>query len=569
VKPMVKKKLPYGLSDFKSLREQEYLYIDKTQYIEKLENFSGKYLFFIRPRRFGKSLFLSTLEHYYGFEHADHFDKLFGDLYIGQHPTLLKNSYCILKLNFSGLNTDSKDKLEESFRIAFRDSLTSFFNTYSFIIEDAASYKAQIGNKEDFRSLWSLLFEAVKSCGKKLYLIIDEYDHFANDIIAMGDAPLYKDIVRAAGFVRDFYESVKIGTDHVIDRIWMTGVSPIMLDDLTSGFNIATNLTMNAAFNDMLGFTEQEVKTVIATVGINEHKTSVEELRQNYNGYLFSEDGTSRIYNPDMILYFFTQWELEGKYPKQLIDENVKTDYGRLQRLISSENNRKTLDYIIQNEEIAADIVPKFSFDLMYDEQYFVSLLFYMGLLTIDRKERMRLVLKVPNYVIRTVLWEYLERRMRIEQDIRPNTEQMRRTIEQMAFDGTIKPFVDYIGEHVMKPLSNRDLNRFDEKYLKILLFAYLIDSRAYRPFSERETENGYMDIYLEKDTRIPDIAYEWILELKYLKKQSAAEIEKVKEQGLTQLAGYAKSRDLADKPHVKRALIIFVGKDEWVVVES
>jgi hypothetical protein len=236
------------LSDFKSLREQEYLYIDKTQYIEKLENFSGKYLFFIRPRRFGKSLFLSTLEHYYGLEHAVHFDKLFGDLYIGQHPTLLKNTYCILKLNFSGLNTDTKDKLEESFRIAFRDSLTSFFNTYSFIIEDAASYKAQIGNKEDFRSLWSLLFEAVKSCGKKLYLIIDEYDHFANDIIAMGDAPLYKDIVHAAGFVRDFYESVKIGTDHVIDRIWMTGVSPIMLDDLTSGFNIATNLTMNAAF---------------------------------------------------------------------------------------------------------------------------------------------------------------------------------------------------------------------------------------------------------------------------------------------------------------------------------
>lgn len=260
-------------------------------------------------------------------------------------------------------------------------------------------------NKEDFRSLWSLLFEAVNSCGKKLYVIIDEYDHFANDIIAMGDVSLYKDIVRAAGFVRDFYESVKIGTDHVIDRIWMTGVSPIMLDDLTSGFNIATNLTMNAAFNEMLGFTEQEVKTLIGTTGINEHKTSVE--RQNYNGYLFSEDGTSRIYSPDMILYFFTQWELEGKYPKQLIDENVKTDY--------------------------------------------------MGLLTIDRKERMRLVLKVPNYVIRTVLWEYLERRIRIEQDIRPNTEQLRRTIEQMAFDGTIKPFEDYIGEHVMKPLSNRD----------------------------------------------------------------------------------------------------------------
>ncbi|TMV45791.1 AAA family ATPase [Paenibacillus mesophilus] len=566
---MGKRKLPYGISDFKSLREQNYLYIDKTPYIEKMESFSGKYLFLIRPRRFGKSLFLSTLEHYYGFEHAERFDKLFAGLYIGNHPTSLRNSYCILKLNFSGLNTDNRDKLEESFRIAFKDTLTSFFNTYSFIIEDAAVYKGQIESKNDFRSLWSLLFEAVKSCGKKLFLIIDEYDHFANDIIAMGNAPLYQDIVRAAGFVRDFYESVKIGTEHVIDRIWMTGVSPIMLDDLTSGFNIATNLTMNASFNEMLGFTEQEVRAVIDAAGIQEQQTSLVELRRNYNGYLFSEDGVSRVYNPDMILYFFTQWELEGKYPKQLIDENVKTDYGRLQRLISSESNRKTLDYVIQNEEIAADIVSKFSFDLMYDEQYFVSLLFYMGLLTIDRKERMRLVLKVPNYVIRTVLWEYLERRIRLEQHIRPNTEQLRKTIEQMAFDGTIKPFVDYVGEHVIKPLSNRDLNRFDEKYLKVLLFAYLIESRAYRPYSERETENGYMDIYLEKDTRIPGIVYEWIIELKYLKKQNASDIEMVKAEGIKQLAGYAISRDLADKSHVRKALIIFAGKDEWVVVEE
>ncbi|MBD0382627.1 ATP-binding protein [Paenibacillus sedimenti] len=566
---MGKKKLPYGISDFKSLREQNYLYIDKTPYIEKMESFSGKYLFFIRPRRFGKSLFLSTLEHYYGLEHTDHFDKLFADLYIGKHPTSLRNSYCILKLNFSGLNTDNRNKLEESFRTAFRDALTSFLNTYNFIIEDAAAFKEQLGNKEDFRSLWSLLFEAVKSCGKKLFLIIDEYDHFANDIIAMGDAPLYKDIVRAAGFVRDFYESVKIGTEQVIDRIWMTGVSPIMLDDLTSGFNIATNLTMNASFNEMLGFTEQEVNAVIDAAGIQEQQTSLAELRQNYNGYLFSEDGTTRVYNPDMILYFFTQWELEGKYPKQLIDENVKTDNGRLQRLISSESNRKTLDEIIQNEEIAADIVSKFSFDLMYDEQYFVSLLFYMGLLTIDRKDRMRLVLKVPNFVIRTVLWEYLERRVRLEQNIRPNTDQLRKTIEQMAFDGTIKPFVDYIGEHVMKPLSNRDLNRFDEKYLKVLMFAYLIESRAYRPYSERETENGYMDIYLEKDTRVPGIVYDWIIELKYLKKQNVSDIEKVKVEGLKQLAGYAISRDLVDKSHVRRALIIFIGKDEWVVVEE
>lgn len=563
-------KLPYGISNFKSLREQNYIYIDKTSYIAILESLGGKYLFYTRPRRFGKSLFLSVLEHYYGLEHENKFTALFAGLHIGQHPTVIRNSYFVLKLNFSGLNTEDQWALESSFRLAFKDALITFFNKYSDFFAEAAMYKETIHHKEDFRSLWSLLFEAVRDSGYKIYLIIDEYDHFANDIIAMGDGAFYKQIVRAAGFVRDFYEAIKIGTETVIDRIFMTGVSPIMLDDLTSGFNISTNLTMSVTLNEMLGFTEKEVKTLMDQIGMDSaEETTIQDLRKNYNGYLFNKDGQAKVYNPDMILYFLTQWQMSGHYPEQLMDENVKTDYGRLQRLIANDHNRQMLNEIIQNEEVAADIINKFSFDQMYDDHNFVSLLFYMGLLTIDRQEKMRLVLKIPNYVIKTVFWEYIEKRLRSEYEIRLNTEELRLTIEQMAFEGTIKPYIKYIAENVLKSLSNRDLAQFNEKYIKVILFTYLIGSKAYRPYSEREIENGYIDIYLEKDLRIQGIQYEWILELKYVKKSDSALLAKVTEDGLMQLANYAASRELAGKPGVKQALIIFIGKDEHVVIES
>lgn len=578
---MQRSKLSYGISDFKSLRNQGYLYIDKTAYIETLESYSAKYLFFIRPRRFGKSLFLSMLEHYYGVEHHDQFASLFGEFYIGQHPTELRNSYLVLKLNFSGLNTDDKSQLEQTFLRAFKGDLNRFFNKYTTLFSDNSHFKTQVEQYPDFRSLWDIVFEAARQADRKIYLIIDEYDHFANDIIAesmltmpvsdgnsQDDGQFYKNIIRATGFVRDFYETIKLGTEYGIDRIFMTGVSPIMLDDLTSGFNISTNITMNAALNEMLGFTENEVRTLMGHGMTAIQEITLEELRKNYNGYLFHEDGRSRMYNPDMILYFFTQWGMSGKYPKQLMDENVKTDYGRLHRLMGNEKNRQTLDNIIRNEEIAADIVNKFSFELMYDEQYFVSLLFYMGLLTIDRQEKMWLVLKVPNYVIQTIFWEFIERRLRLEDGIQLNTEELRNTIRQMAYEGRIKPYIEYIGNHVIKQLSNRDLIQFDEKYLKVILFAYLIGSRAYRPISERETENGYMDIFLEKDPRIPDIQYEWIIELKYLKKSETAELEKTKIEGMRQLKRYAESREIAEQSNVKQALVIFIGKDAVVILE-
>ncbi|MFW6007509.1 MAG: AAA family ATPase, partial [Halanaerobiales bacterium] len=205
-------KLPYGISDFEKMRKEDYLYIDKTNFIQKIEELSSNYLFFIRPRRFGKSLFLSTLANYYDLNNEDKFDELYGDLYIGKNPTKLKTDYIILKLNFSGLNTDDKEKLRESFRLSLVNSIKDSLNYYQDCFDDVNGIKDKLETTSDIKAVFEYFLKAVKQAGEKIYLIIDEYDHFANDIIAMGDSDFYRDIIRATGFVRDFYETVKIGT---------------------------------------------------------------------------------------------------------------------------------------------------------------------------------------------------------------------------------------------------------------------------------------------------------------------------------------------------------------------
>ncbi len=453
------KKIPYGISDFKSLIEDNYLYVDKTKYIKELEKVGSKYLFFIRPRRFGKSLLLSTLAHYYDLNNKNCFNDLFGDLYIAENPSELKTSYMILQLNFSALNTDSKEELMNSFRLTLINAIINNLHKYKNIFINIKEIEENISEIKDIKAIFEYFLKEVKNIGKKIYLIIDEYDHFANDIIAMGDSKFYKDIVHATGFVRDFYETVKIGTGSVIDRIFITGISPIMLDGLTSGFNIADNITLDRFINEMLGFTENEVNDILGEfceeVEIDRTKEELlKELRRNYNGYLFNKDSQQRVYNPDMILNFFKQYLHNDKYPDQLIDDNVRTDYVRLNRLVENDKNRETLEKILAEDGITCDIITRFSFDMMYDREYFVSLLFYMGLLTITGIRYGKTRLEIPNFVTRVIFWEYFERKLRSDNNIEYNVEELAKSIWKMGYDGDIKPFISFISDSVIKKLS-------------------------------------------------------------------------------------------------------------------
>ncbi|MDR0415028.1 MAG: AAA family ATPase, partial [Prevotellaceae bacterium] len=405
----IPKRLPYGNSNFESIRTEGYVYVDKTRFIEQLENESNKNLFFTRPRKFGKSLFFSMLSHYYDINKADKFEQLFGDLYIGQHPTPKRNSYLVLKFNFSGLDTTSEDYFRGSLSRKVQDIARDFLYTYKDIFPEKELFKQIDAEQPGIDSLRKA-FNAAKSVGKKVYIVIDEYDHFANDLIAQGTYTgddTYRHLVRANGVIRDFYEMLKEGSETVIDRIILTGITPIMLDDITSGFNISNNLSLDPIYNEMLGFTQEEVSTLMKETGVNPDMITV-DMELFYNGYLFHPEGEHKVYNPSMMLYLFSQILRHPKMVGNIIDENLKTDYGRLRRLIQSDRNCEQIVKIAQDGYVSSDVIPKFSIDKLHDSENFMSLLFYLGLLTIDRYENGKTLLKIPNYSIRTVYWDYI-----------------------------------------------------------------------------------------------------------------------------------------------------------------
>ncbi|MDR2171412.1 MAG: AAA family ATPase, partial [Planctomycetaceae bacterium] len=291
------KQLPYGNANFKSVRtEKNYVYVDKTQFIELLENESNNSKIFIRPRRFGKSLFISMLSYYYDVNYADEFERLFGDLYIGKNPTPLKNSYAVMGFNFSGIDTLNFENFRNSFSDNIQNAVYRFFDKHKKFFPDAIDAVRQI-KKQKYSALAALdwAFRIAESAGIKIFVIIDEYDHFANDLIARGSKlgdDFYKNAVCVNGIVRDFYEKLKIASgDGIIGQTFITGISPVMLDDLTSGYNIATNLTLDLQYNEILGFTRNEVNEIMNEINIDESKIEI-DIEYYYNGYLFNEDAT-------------------------------------------------------------------------------------------------------------------------------------------------------------------------------------------------------------------------------------------------------------------------------------
>ncbi|GHT01482.1 hypothetical protein AGMMS49525_02310 [Bacteroidia bacterium] len=570
------KRLPYGTSNFGKLISENYAYVDKTQFLEQLENEVNPYQFFIRPRKFGKSLFFSLLEHYYDINRAKDFNKLFGELYIGKHPTPQNNSYLVLNFDFSGLDTSTAEGFQRSFVRKIRTAVQRFLLEHKSVIKSSELDKERQNVFDPDKDLGmntslEVAYMTAAEAGMKIFVIIDEYDHFANDLIAMGSQlgkDVYHNMVHANGLVRDFYEALKTGTKTVIDRIFITGISPVMLDDLTSGFNIAVNLTLEPKYNEMMGFTQQEVEALMHETGVDPNFINV-DMKMYYDGYLFHKNGEQRVYNPSMILYFFYQILTSQKAPENIIDDNLKTDYNRLRRMVQNEENRNTLIEIVQNNGIMSDVISKFSIDRLEDTKYFISLLFYMGLLTVDRYHDGRLYLKIPNYSIRTVYWEYLEQlTLEWNKDVMIDLRQQTDAVWQLAYPGNLHPYIEYVSKNIFSRLSNRDLQQFDEKYIKIMLLNGLFQSKLYVPRTEKEVENGYIDIFLQRSPLLPDIKYEWVWELKYLKKDDRKALQSARDDARAQLDKYRNSREFAERTDVRFASVIFIGKDKFEAEE-
>ncbi|APC80274.1 ATP-binding protein [Clostridium botulinum] len=562
------KRIPYGISNFEVLREKNYLYVDKTSYIELLDRYAP-YNFFIRPRRFGKSLFISMLENYYDINKKDKFEELFGDLYIGKNPTEEKNSFLVWKISFAGVDAGrGEEELRNSFNSKVLLSAIKFINKYSNLL-DVDTIPKGMESVEVIVQYISLLASKINI---PVFVLIDEYDNFANELITGEKQNTYSGIIHGEGFVKVFYKAIKDATADNFNRIFMTGVSPIRLDGLINGLNITSNYTLDEDLNAMMGFTQDEILSVMEEVRVKDKELREKictDMAEYYSGYKFNENG-KKIFNPGMIMYFLDNYSIYNEYPDKMIDNNIKTDYGKVNQLAYNFNDREALEEIMTIGETSTMLVDRFNIHTMYSvKENFKSLLFYLGMLTIKGQGLGGTVLKIPNYVIKTIYWEqYFQR---INEDYNIQMKDVRDAIVQMRVYGNIQPLMELVGT-ILGDLSNRDLIKMDEKNIKMILLTLLGVDSTYFIKSEDENNKGYVDIMLKRKIQFKDITkFQWIIELKYIKESDKNTLEKVKEEGLKQLKGYAESKMVKEElgtDNLKKALVIVVGKKDIYTVE-
>src|SRR6056297_640158 len=526
----MKKRIPYGIGDFEKIRQEKLYYVDKTKTIKELEK--HQYPFFIRPRRFGKSLLISTLEHYYDIEKKDAFDDLFKGLWIHNNPTKEKNAYLVLRLDFSGIETSrGKQALYDSFTDNVKEYILPFLRKYKTYLKVEKTEEIQQENNPT--QLMKSVVSILKQSNQKAYLLIDEYDNFANDLIGANEDNLYYEILSKTGFVRTFYEAIKSGAQEgAISRIFLTGVSPIMLDDLTSGFNIASNITLDKEFNDSLGFTQNETEAIMDyynIVGEERRTKAMEDMKNYYNGYLFNDESTVRLYNPDMVLHFMRYFQ-NGEYPKKLIDMNVKTDYSKIQRLINEDRLQESskIEQILEEEEIITKLIEMFPLEAITNKDELISLMFYMGMLTIDEAILANVKLRVPNLVIKEIYWQYIYRKVNRVLGDTVDIYSITKVTQILAETGNPKAFIEYAYDKVVQYISNRDLIKMEEKHIKMIFLSFLSMNEIYIPYSELEMNKGYSDIVLVPDTRY-NVKNSQIWELKYIKENENPQ-EKIKD---------------------------------------
>ncbi len=550
------KKIIYGNSNFRKIKiNNDYLYIDKTPFIEKLENANEDFVIFLRPRRFGKSLFLSTLQYYYDERSADEFEQLYDDTYIGKNPTPLKNSYRILFFEFSGINVDGgTDEIHERFLFKTKIAVRNYFDNYGYAQKEIEA----LNSISSSSSVMEYFFEIVKD--DSIYILIDEYDQFANAILAHSMDDFLK-MVGKGGFVRSFYEVLKTATlSGVVQKMFITGVTPITLDSLTSGFNIVSNISNNEDFNAMAGFTQKEVEysldnSIFLKCNIEDKVALLRKMKQWYNGYMFNLEAKERIYNSTMVNYFLSKYDYKRcKFPKNMLDSNVASDYKAIMRLFTigeSERNYKILNQLIEENAIKGSIKDRYDLNKKFSEDDFITLLYSMGFITL--KEELfgeEFIFGIPNYVIKILYFNYfaVEIEQRNNLDIESNIKSLLRDLAM----GNTEPFHQQLSK-VIKVLANRDHMGFNESHFQVITLSLLSFASFYFIESQPEKNNKYPDILLiGRDEKVPT---NYLFELKWVKGRE--DYNAKKKEGIKQIEEYLELETVQAIPKLKAYLLI------------
>jgi len=517
------KRIPYGVNDFVDVITRNQYYVDKTMYIPKLEEEADN-LFFIRPRRFGKSTFISMLHAYYDSKNKDKFQSLFGNLWIGKHPTPDQGKYQVLHLDFSKIGGNIKT-LAESFNNYCSIRLNSFIEKY----KDAYRSEAvqEIKKASSAIDKLNMIDAEAQNDGLNLFLIVDEYDNFTNDVLNQHGENVYWAITHAEGFYRGIFKIFK----GMFKRIFMTGVSPVTLDDLTSGFNVGWHISTKPAFNQMLGFSTEDVREMFEyfkSVGKIRSDCDIEsviaEMKPWYDNYCFSEDALqtqSKVFNCDMVLYYLKNYAERGESPKEMLDPNTKTDYRKMKKLLQLDKldgNRKGIIYeIAEKGEIISNLETTFPAKSLTNPRMFVSLLFYYGMLTIKGTRGSRLILGIPNNNVRKQYYEYLLEQY--EEKAPLDTDKLADYYDDMAYDGKWHDALQFLSDSYAKVSSVRD-GIEAERNIQGFFMAYLNLNAYYMTAPELELNHGYCDFFLLPDLTHYATKHSYILELKLLPKR-------------------------------------------------
>lgn len=552
-----RKRIPYGMMNFAVIRRDDCYYVDKTRFIPMIEE-ADKFFFFIRPRRFGKSLTVSMLQHYYDILAKDKFDALFGDLYIGKHPTRDRNSYLVLYLNFSGIVGEL-----HNYRKGLDAHCQTMFDYFCDIYADylPKGIKEELDKKEGAVEQFEYLFTECNKTNQRIYLFIDEYDHFTNAILSdIESLHRYTDETHGEGYLRAFFNKIKAGTYSSIERCFITGVSPVTMDDLTSGFNIGTNYSLTPEFNEMIGFTEEEVRqmlTYYSTTSPFNHSVDelIEIMKPWYDNYCFAEEcyGETTMYNSNMVLYFVKNYIQRGKAPRDMVEDNIRIDYEKLRMLIRKDkefaHDASIIQTLVSKGYVTGELKKGFPAVNITNPDNFVSLLYYFGMLTISGTYEGRTKLTIPNQVVREQIYTYLLSTYN-EAELNFSSYEKNELASALAYRGDWKAYFGYIADCLKRYTSQRDKQK-GELFVHGFTLAMTAQNRFYRPISEQDTQAGYVDIFLCPLLDIySDMKHSYIVELKYAKyKDPESRVEELRQEAIAQANRYA------DTDTVKRAV--------------
>ena len=521
-------KFPYGISDFYRIITDNYYYVDRTSHIPLLEE-AGLQLLFLRPRRFGKSLLLSTLENYYDVAKADEFDKLFGHLAIGKNPTPKHNQYFVMTWDFSNINPKGS---AENIDLALHHYINECIQKFALYYQDWLPFSIQIKTKDAQASFQSLL-TAVKLSQHQLYLLIDEYDNFANEVMmTRGETnpERYKALLSADSSLKSFFKAIKSATSgRGLERVFITGATPILMSDMTTAYNVAENIYFEPEFNDLCGFKEAEIKTVLTQIvkecrfEENQISQTLNLIRDFYDGYCFSELSTQDIYNPTLALYFLKYFQQYCKYPRRMLDDNLTMDLNKLTYLSRLPNGRAIIKQALNGKPplVLSLLANRFGLEQMLksnqSSQFIISVLYYLGILTLDGQTALRkLRFKIPNLVVRKLYVEHLFE-MLLPQNI--EREEVRLLAEDFYETGDLQAVCDFLEQRYFKVFDNRDYKDANELTIKTAFLTVLFDDVFYVMDSETPSDRRYVDLTMIvrpdfRDTPLKN----FLIEFKYLK---------------------------------------------------